>query len=39
MPPVNYSQNLIGKKTVEELVYSTLNCLYTKIRQKPKKER
>jgi hypothetical protein len=37
MLPVNYNQNLIGKKLVERLIYFILNYLYTKIKQKPKK--
>jgi hypothetical protein len=36
MPPVNYSQNLIGKRPIEGLVCFALSYLYTKIKQKPK---
>jgi hypothetical protein len=37
MPPVNHSQNLVGKRLVEGLTYSALSYLYTKIGQNPKK--
>jgi hypothetical protein len=31
MLPVNYSQNLVGKKLMEKLAYFALSYLYTKI--------